>query len=43
MDKKQEYSILMRMAVIGHSGVGKTSLVTRFLTKKYDKNVEKTE
>ena len=33
---QQENSVRCRVGVVGDSGVGKTSLVTRFLGKEFD-------
>jgi len=41
--EKQEYSLLLRMSVIGHGQVGKTTLINTFMGKKFDKNEKPTE
>ena len=35
-----EKSIFLKILIIGESGVGKTSFLTRFLTGKYEENIE---
>ena len=41
--EKQEYSLLLKMSVIGYGQVGKTSLINRYTENKFDKNEKSTE